>query len=331
VRQVLGETCASAVYAAVLRLLGDVEEEDLAVDVVHTAGAVRIWITETTMGGAGALERVQRSYQDDPRRFWRLVLNSLAPADLELVDVELTRFLDRVVNEPAGALAEAVDRARHAGDNASLRRAFDEMLGALRGHGGRVTHAVTSSLAARPLRPGWTRGTDEQVHRIYAARRRLERRFSVEVDERTWSHLFAKRDDLRGPEDALTARQVYALLWPSSGRAHNRHLALPALYGERPPVDRRLLLDLLPQTRRTIQVTPGEDWTARATTALQEDGSVDLLARPSAQQELRRGVLAFLSSPLEVGYLLLHPVLRGVVGNDSDQVRVSLELQEAEQ
>ncbi len=148
-RQALGETCASAIYAAVLRLLRDVDEEDLAVDVVHTAGVVRVWITETTMGGAGVLERAQRSYQDDPRRFWRLVLNSLAPADLELVDVELTRFLDRVVNEPAGTLAQAVDRVRNAGSNASLRQAFDEMLGAFRGHGGRVTHAVTSSLAAR--------------------------------------------------------------------------------------------------------------------------------------------------------------------------------------
>ena len=33
-------------------------------------------------------------------------------------------------------------------------------------------------------------------------------------------------------------------------------------------------------------------------------------------------MLAFLSSPLEVGYLLLHPVVRGVVGSDSDQVLV---------
>ncbi len=329
-RDVMAETCAAAVHAAVLRSERDVDEQDLSVDVQVRGRSAEVWISETTIGGAGILERLQRRYQADPRRFWRLVLHSLGPADLEVVDTELTRLTDEVLRDPSGVLASALERARSASDNQTLAASFEALVHTLRENGARVTHAVTSSLAARPLRPGWTRATDVQVHRLYTARRRVEERFAIEMDERTWTRLAAKRRDVSGLAADLTAGQAYALLWPSSSRAYNRHLALPAMYGRRAPVDRRLLADLLSQQRRTIRTRATEDWRAAAAEALQQEGAVDLAAGPEEQTDLRTGLLAFLSNPLEVGYLLLHPVVRAV-GRHGNEVRLTLELQEAEQ
>ena len=329
-RNVMAETSAAAIHAAVLRLERDVDEEDLAVDVRVEGAAAEVWITETTIGGAGVLERLLRRYQADPRRFWRLVLHSLAAADLEVVDGELTRLIDEVVREPNGVLAAALDKARTANDNETLAASFDALLGALRERGSRVTHAVTSSLAARPLRPGWTRATDAQVHRLYAARRQIEERFAIELDERTWTRIAVKRRRLSGLDDGVTAGQAYALLWPSSSGAYNRHLTLPALYGKRSPVDRSLLADLLPQRRRTVAIADVEEWRVAATEALQQEGAVDLAAGRDERGALRDGLLDYLSSPLEVGYLLLHPVVRAVSRHGAE-IRVTLELQEAEQ
>src|SRR5690606_31963500 len=112
-----------------------------------------VWLTESTVGGAGIVEQLVQKYAADPRRFWRLVRARLGPGDFEVVDSELRRLLQEVVAAPTGPLAVALAAVRQAPDNASSRTALQSLLTELDRRGFLVAHPVVSAIAIRLLRP----------------------------------------------------------------------------------------------------------------------------------------------------------------------------------
>ena len=81
--------------------------EDLVVDTSEwrVGGELTVWISEHRPGGVGVLSGILTRFQEDPRRFWRLVASVVEPGDYETVDHDLTRVVDlAVTNEELAEL-----------------------------------------------------------------------------------------------------------------------------------------------------------------------------------------------------------------------------------
>ncbi|HET8658047.1 MAG TPA: protein DpdJ [Micromonosporaceae bacterium] len=329
-RLVLARTIGAAVHAAVLRLTPDAGDEDLLLDVHVDGDGADVWLTETTVGGAGVIEQVVRTYVADPRRFWRLVWALLRPADFEIVDAELRRLLVEVVTTPMQPLGTALSAVRAASDNTSTRRAFDAFLTQLDNSGYLVSHPVVSAIAVRLLRPGTGPRHDAALLHVLDAWDEAAHRLGFEIDARTWSSLVLDRlgQDVR--HVYRTPDQVYSSLWPRGADAFNRDLQVLSPYDDLPPpVDRQLAAGLLVDQVPEVPVT-GEDWRSTYETQITARGAVDLVAPVQSVATLRNAVLEVSSWPIDTGYLFVHPVVRGGQ-RDSGHVKVRLELREVEQ
>ena len=136
-------TVGNGTLAAFLSLCPEFPEDELTLDLdfqvapdsIHQDG--EIWISESTVGGAGFLERALGRVTEDPRRFFRLFETALRPTDIEVIDAQIQIFL-AARQEPD--LAGRLEDYRRAADHASHRIRLDSLLLELRRVGVSTSH-----------------------------------------------------------------------------------------------------------------------------------------------------------------------------------------------
>jgi len=106
----------------------------------------------------------------------------------------------------------------------------------------------------------------------------------------------------------------------SSLRAYNP-------YHPHPPTDRTLVLAALRPTTPVVPLSYPQ-WRRLLVTALVDEGSAFLSASPAEARDLRGAVMEVQGTPVDAGFLMLHPRVIGVI-RDNEEVRVRLELREA--
>ena len=89
-----------------MQLCPDADDNDLILDL--NGGPVRtsllapdqreIWLSETTVGGGGIIEKIQQIYREDPRSFFELLDFNLSPGDYETMDNNVWHLLQTMVN-----------------------------------------------------------------------------------------------------------------------------------------------------------------------------------------------------------------------------------------
>lgn len=329
-RHVLGRTIGAAVHTAALCLVPDATEHDLNLDLHVSGDGADVWITENTIGGAGVIEKVVKTYVDDPRRFWRLVWAALRQGDFEIVDRELRRLLADVVTTPTGPLGAALTRVRQATNNTAARKAWQELRCELERRGYLVSHPVISAIAVRLLRPGTSERHDAALLNAIQTWDDASRTVGFEIDARTWSSVVLNRHaDLVG-DVYRTPDQVYSSLWPRGADTFNRDLEVPAMYEELPPpLDRELAAGLIDDDVAEVLVTE-DGWRAAYEAEVTARGVVDLVAPTDAAATLQQAVLSASTEPIDTGYLFVHPVVRGA-RREEGRLKVRLELREVEQ
>jgi ATP-dependent helicase Lhr and Lhr-like helicase len=329
-RRVLGRTVGAAVYTAALCLVPDATEQDLVLDLHVDGDGADVWLTESTVGGAGVIEKVVKTYVNDPRRFWRLVWATLRRGDFEVVDSELRRLLAEVVTTPAGPVAAALARVRQATDNAMAREAWHELRCELDDNGYLVSHPVISAIAIRLLRPGTSERHDVAMLNAIQRWEEATRAVGFEIDARTWSYLVLDRHADEVGDVYRTSDQVYSSLWPRGSEAFNRDLEVPATYEDLPPpLDRQLVAGLVVDDVAEVLVTDN-GWRAAYEDVVTIRGVVDLVAPTEAAATLQQAVLSVSTNPIDTGYLFVHPVVRGA-RREKGRLKVRLELREVEQ
>jgi hypothetical protein len=342
----LRATLGAAVVDAIQRLCPDVDAgTGLVVDLdpgpLQGRGVdnAAIWLSETTPGGGGVLERVFARYAEDPRRFFRLVESALRPSDFELVDSELSRILEWSGTD--AGVGRCLQGVRMAADQSSLQREFGALVACLQARGAFTCHAVVAALNARVLRPAASAATDRFTDALVRRWRSEEERLGVEIDARVFAYVC--KDDraldaalgaegVTAPADAPAWRfsAVYSLLWPRGWVVRAQALALYNPFAELPTTDSRLLRELLPASAARVELRRGGGYPSEAVSALIEDGVVAVAAPAVEPELLRRAILSSMATPVDVDYLHLYPRLASVE-RSPEGISVHLELGDAPQ
>jgi ATP-dependent Lhr-like helicase len=323
------DTLAAAIRAAALRACPDAQDRDLIVDVVPRdtpTGSTTVWLSETSIGGVGIMERLVRFYSDDPRRFWGLVDNALQPGPYEYVDTRLVTLLQHIADEPSGAAAQAMSALRTAGSAHAATAALDALRAAWAALDGYPPHAAVAALSARLLRPGSDSGTDRTALAIVRAWEGLEGDLGVELDAQVLAYVVGTGRLAVPGAHSLTTDQVFSLLWPRGGTSWTQHLHHYQPYATSPLLDRRLVEAAHDQRVLAVDVT-APDWADRFRSELGSHGVVDLVAPTERRQELADAVRYVPLLGVDRDVLRVYGEVRQIA-QSGREVRVRVEIRE---
>lgn len=305
------DTLAAAVLATAMSLVPDAQDGDLIADVLPGEGsAFRIVLSETSVGGLGVLEQLQREYARDPRTFWARVQDSVRPTDHEDADIVLRSVAHNLVRSPGEALALAVERFRRAEKTQDLDEALQEILAAWAGTQGPPSHLQMSTFATRFLRPGSSSKTDSAVEGVMRAWASLEQDCGAEVDSRTVA--YAAANGLMGASaSALGADAIYSLLWLRGPTAREGALANWQPYADDRIIERLVLEAALGYDVQQVDVV-GTDWQEEFRKALTSGVEVDLVVPAADRDYLAIAIAQIAALPIDRGALRVYGRLAGV-------------------
>jgi len=341
-------TFGAAFRDAVQQLCPDVDADDLVVDLdaglpdqdsdgeEPPAGYADLWISETTPGGGGVIERLLPRLAEEPRRFLDLLRGALSESDFELADRELTRFLSWVTDSNESELTTLVASVRTPGSQASLSQAFRDLRVTLKARGMHTSHPVLTALSARLLRPGSTSDTDVLVRDTLRRWSEEEIRLGIEIEARALAYSLSASDALDqalgnampfGPgQDRRQWRfsALYGLLWPRGTQARNHALALRNPFAEIASPERFLVSDALSIAEPEVMFNV-TGWQEQLEQALIIGGRATISSAAHILPEFRQNILRLLATPVDAGTLLLYPRIRGVMLKDG-RTQVTMEL-----
>jgi len=346
-------TLGAAILDGIQQVCSDLDAGDLLLDVEpgpRPASSIQkmndteeIWITEKTVGGGGIIESFLIRYGEDPRRFCDLVENALRPSDYEIADQQLTLLLDWMTSPSEVEIQEKVSAYRDAAskNHQAHADAFDALRIGLTKRGLFTCHSVVAAIANRILRPGSNRDTDALLHRMISRWRDLEDTLSVEIDPRILAYMESADDAIdsviQDPGDnaiEVNRRQwrfntLFSLLWPGGGVSRSARLAAYNPFDQLPETEHDLVgLFLVGEPERVSVEDPG--WRKAASEYLIRDSEVVLVALPNRLPVLRQALMDIMTTPIDSGFLLLHPKVNRV-DRFAETIEIGLTLPEGMQ
>ena len=251
-QQVIARTVGAAVQRACLTLAENAQDDDLLLDVIDGDGEAILWLTESTVGGAGVIELISRVRRGS---------TSVWPAGVERAErgprvgqEELCRLVGELAIRPGGQLAGAVSAVRTADTAEVTRAALSRLHHQLRTAGYATTHALLAAVAVRVLRPGTNARFDQALHAVLQRWEQCSADLGFEIDARSWASLAGEAmpeiaDVFQHPD------QLYSSLWPRGTGGFHRDLLHYAPYvDQRLPLDRHLTLAVLGDRASEVSV-----------------------------------------------------------------------------
>jgi len=312
-------TTAEALLQSCIALVPrHISSDSLVVDVdvdVNAGASTRLWITESTLGGAGVLQAVFERIADDPRVLFRALEATLAPTDYELSAEGLETFVRLAVGDTmVGEAVQLLRAATNYDDREVQRRSLYSLLS---DRGLDVGRALSVSLNARLLTPTSGSALDALLVDLLDRWRGLESQLGVAIGVREMAFVFALDSEVRsrvrvaadlphslGPSEA--ARVLANLLWSRGVEISQRALQSYNRYTRQRSTDPRLARALLQFTGRRISL--GADaWRQALADTLAQEGTAELFAPMLELSALRAAILDALTTPIDVGYLQFFP------------------------
>ena len=341
--QVICETLAQAVlqacvatsplHASVDALVADIEV------LADNSDTARIWITETTLGGAGVVQAFAEVFSTEPRALFRALEAALAPNDIEMASHGLKHFLllacaDKEIKALTGQARDAV-----AHEERSILRT--KLYTALSLRGLDVGHALSVSLNTRLLRPGTQPELYQILHELLEIWEGLEKRFSISLGVREFSYLAIDLPKIAPrlqeiviasgggsrPTKGDLIQVLEALLWPRGIEVRQK-----ALHSYNPFRPRRIsdpaLIRAMLLSRNVQAIDINErDWSAHFVEALAKLGNVELVVSRVNERTLRSAIMQVITYPIDVGYMQFYPIVERFERNEKES-RVTLTLRE---
>lgn len=322
--ETLGEAMLQACIAAAPR---QATVDTLLVDIRDDAnsGEASVWITETTLGGAGVLQAFAERFTSEPRIFFSALEAALAPTDLELVDGSLREILALASGDPEVADHMARLRATNShAERASLWQALSRKL-TMRG-GIDLSHPLSVSLNSRLLRSGSGPELDNLLVELQSHWDSFERRFGLSIGLREFAYLCSKDSNLSSsvrtflsatlPAAAIghvtVLAAVTSLLWPRADEVRQRALQSYNPYREGRSTDPALVRQLLlSRSIPTIELSDPK-WRAQIDAAFEARGTCKLAASATDSASLRLALVGVIATPVDIGVLQFFPVVERV-------------------
>jgi hypothetical protein len=322
------ETLADAVLQACYHLApGHVASEGLVIDTQNGlpdspqySDQIEIWVTETTLGGAGVIEAIAQEAVASPRSLLNAIESALAPSDFELVSSRLNMFVRIVHNDKE--VAENIENLRRQ----QTRKDHDVQFRALRTllarRGLSVDQSLSIALHQRILREGTNAESDRLLNDILDYWDECEKRFGINIDLRVFCYLailhssFSERlkkiilmntsSELSDEENVAT---LAGILWPQPEEQRGHSLQGYSQFHSAGWTDATLVNDLLLTTHTQTIVFEQRDWRQQLNNALAQSGTVRLKCRRENEEQLHAEIYQLLAQPIYVDYLQFYPVI----------------------
>lgn len=324
-RRTLQETLAEALLQACINTAPRQAATDTLVadlEQINTTEA-RIWITETTLGGAGVIQAFAEAFTSEPRALFRALEAAIAPTDLELANQGLKEFVrlacvDQEVQDLTAKMRGSTDHV----SRAALRRELYVVLGR---KGIDTGHAFSISLNARVLRLGSSPEWDRFLAMLMQEWDELEARFSVSIGVREMCFAALQipriRDELvsllsvDGPTTFSDAELIQILggsLWPRGIEIRQRTLQSYNPFRERRLTDPALVRSLLLEVKYPPIHIDSPDWQDELALVLETTGTACLVIERTKEVALRSALIQTLATPVDIGFFQFYPMIEGV-------------------
>jgi len=330
-------TLAGALQQTIFQLCPDAGEESLVVDLCGgpdrmsqlPTGVFEIWLSETDIGGGGVLERVERIYQQDPRRFFDLLEFNLRPGDYETMDHHLFQFLESIDQEPE--LAQQVSAMRQARDHQSQLKAHRQLLEQLQRRGFMTSHNFMSAMNTRVLKSGSDSGTDQVLLQLMQGWRDQELRLGIELPQRVYAFCQAQSNIIDYLNPALVIDETWrlntinSLLWPRGYKVRDNWLTYYNPYAFAGSTERLLLSHCITSRAKQIPLADA-DWLKLCHQEFAASGGCELVATVDAQ--VNGAIAQLLTEPVDMYGLHFYPRVVGVQ-RDIYEIKIMLDIAEA--
>jgi hypothetical protein len=340
-RQTLHETLAEALLQACINTAPRHAATDTLVsdfEVDTDSGYGRVWISETTLGGAGVIQAFADAFSSEPRALFRALEAALSPTDLELSSHGLKQFLTLACEKSNIAkLTEELRATVEHQDRNALREKLYELLAQ---HGLDVSHALSVSINTRLLRPGAGKEWDLLLLDLINSWEDIESRFALAIGVREFSYIALKLPGIRDrvialmnsnqgafQGDAELIQILSGLLWPRGIEIRQRALQSYNPFRTRRVTDPALVRTLLLTPNIPIVAIDDPDWLLALTKCLADQGSAQVQIIRSEERKLRSAIIEVLCRPVDVGYLQFFPVVERVERTETE-TKVTLSLRE---
>jgi hypothetical protein len=332
----LAATVATTFIEAACLASNEMTSDDLAIDVAPAQGErLDVWISETSPGGNGQIEHLQRVITEDPQRFGRLVERSLALSDLEALDADVRAFIAATQRHDAlrQAGVELQGTWRHG--NHEVARAFAALRERTRDAALRPSRAAWTTIVNRLLGPGSHPLLTEVVASLLHRWDTYEREIGLAISAREFGALCHADESLDAAfrigalgGATLRSRTVGNFFWPRS-IAVRLGMEIGDPFGLLPETDRAALRAYLPARSDAVAVATWDDATRTEVHArLRKSGTIDLWFADGGAKLARRVVLRLQDDPVDATALFLYPVVVGTSIQADGTIVVSLALPE---
>ena len=323
IHETLGQALLAAAHSAAPEhmaegsLLLDLDRGDPYCDL---GDSTEVWLTESAIGGSGAVEALARKASDRPKMLIDSLEAAISPEEAELTSGGLDELIEAFVAVPQ--VAEAVGKVRSQLGHAERVVALQELYGILAAQGMYAETGLKVAMNHRILRAGTSSASDALIRDLVQAWRNWERELQVGIDLHTLCCIVSSHPDFADRVRRLLARGnpdnqgaddgegvLYGLLWPRQWEVRARALQSyqPFRTGgyTDPALVRELLLDPGPDP-----IEFGlEDWEDKLAKSLASMGVARLRIPPYREGEFSGVIFQLLSTPVEVDYLQLYPII----------------------
>ncbi|EPF7511696.1 protein DpdJ [Klebsiella variicola] len=335
-------TLGAALLQTAMQLCPDADENDLILDL--SGGPIRteylgpgmheIWLSETTVGGGGIIERIQHIYREDPRRFFELLDFNLRPGDYETMDNNVWHLLQNLAI-PTSPLPARMDEMRLANSHVSQIQAQRNLLGELQRSGFMTSHSFLSAINTRLLRPGTDASSDFFMLQLQQEWRKHEKRLGIELPQRVFAFTCSQsslldqqlRQASQGQHNLESWRfnTCNGLLWPRGYTIRDNWLTWYNPYSFAGPTERLLLAHVVQHSCAQVALSQ-TDWIQKCHHHLENDGKCELLAELG--DALNEAIATLLVTPVEMYGLFFYPRVSALRRHNNDTF-VIIEIPEA--
>ena len=324
---------AAPLHATLDNLLVDIRDD-------KETGVATIWITETTLGGAGVLQAFATRFSAEPRMFFDAVEAALTPTDLELVDANLRRILSLACTD--AYVGKAFAQLRVTDSHLRREQLWQELSAFLAKQGGvDFSHALVVALNNRLLRAGAGPSLDELLLELHDHWDKVEHKFELAVGLREFAYLCSSNEYWRGrvrsyiestlSTEAATSISVLAAittaLWPREAEVRRTSLQSYNPYRQTRPTDPAIARHYFIEHSLMIVELDSPDWQNQLRLAFAARGACRLAASANHAAKLRAALVQLSATPIDVGVLQFFPAVARVerIGN---QILAELTLRE---
>lgn len=314
-------TVGSAIMGAIYFLCPDIELNEICLDIdsgpdskglENVAVKNSIWITESTVGGGGAIEQLLKKYEDDPTAFFNVIEGLLGKSEYEVRDEELQKIINLTLTD--SVIRDNFSEVLNSSNPSNKFEKYKNLQNKLIEKSILMNHSIVSSISSRLLKPGISVGDYSTIADILKTWSDLEEKFDIEIDMRLVPLIIPNQIN-------WDYNQTYSLLWPRGTKIRNGELTFYNPFVNLPYPERLLVKNKMENVENFDIIWEGTPVDTDNPTIeilkeqLSKNGEVALILGNEVDQKTILFNALFI--PVDKNGLILYPRVKKIKKNDT--------------